>query len=333
MTRHDPFSAAHARRTRGKSGIPCIVCLCRAATQRRVRRLHYVKPTEPVSSSRSSTMGSSPRSSSPAAPASPPRRCRTSSRSSTASGLLHTSVTSRSGRRATEVTLARQLGLVAGLHFSAPPPARRDRGRRRAPSSPRTTLPLALDHRHDRELDRAHAAAQRHDRVARRARSATCSPSARACPPRSTPRTGMISTPGLLRGWEGVDVAESLRAPHRASRLRRQRGEPRRTRRGARGQRAARVVAAYIRVGHTISAGLIIDGDLFRGVNGKAGQIGHVTIDENGPICRCGNRGCLDTLRRRARAARRCSASDPGMQRLRDLLQARRSRRRAARAA
>ena len=35
---------------------------------------------------------------------------------------------------------------------------------------------------------------------------------------------------------------------------------------------------------------------MFRGSAGTAGEIGHVTIDENGPICRCGNRGCLDTF-------------------------------------
>lgn len=58
-------------------------------------------------------------------------------------------------------------------------------------------------------------------------------------------------------------------------------------------------VAAYIEVGHSISAGLLIDGALFRGVTGKAGQIGHVTIDENGPICRCGGRGCASTPRER----------------------------------
>ena len=42
-------------------------------------------------------------------------------------------------------------------------------------------------------------------------------------------------------------------------------------------------------------AGLILDGDLFRGAAGTAGEIGHLTIDENGPVCRCGNRGCLET--------------------------------------
>jgi predicted NBD/HSP70 family sugar kinase len=77
--------------------------------------------------------------------------------------------------------------------------------------------------------------------------------------------------------------------------------------------------AAYIRVGHSISAGLLIGGSIFRGTTGKAGQIGHVTIDENGPICRCGSRGCLDTLAG-GPALLELFRGDPGMQRLRDLL-------------
>ena len=83
----------------------------------------------------------------------------------------------------------------------------------------------------------------------------------------------------------------------------------------ARGTRGA----AYIRVGHTISAGLLIDGAVFRGVTGKAGQIGHVTIDENGPICKCGSRGCLDTLAG-GPALLELFRDDPSVQRIRDLL-------------
>jgi predicted NBD/HSP70 family sugar kinase len=68
-----------------------------------------------------------------------------------------------------------------------------------------------------------------------------------------------------------------------------------------------------------VSAGLVINGAIYRGVTGKAGQIGHVTIDENGPICRCGSRGCLDTLAG-GPALLELFRDDPGMQRLRDLL-------------
>jgi predicted NBD/HSP70 family sugar kinase len=52
----------------------------------------------------------------------------------------------------------------------------------------------------------------------------------------------------------------------------------------------------YIKLSYGVGAGLILGGELFRGSAGTAGEIGHLTIDENGPVCRCGNRGCLETF-------------------------------------
>ncbi|MDR1386380.1 MAG: ROK family transcriptional regulator [Propionibacteriaceae bacterium] len=52
----------------------------------------------------------------------------------------------------------------------------------------------------------------------------------------------------------------------------------------------------YVRLATGIGGGLILDGRLYRGADGVAGEIGHATIDENGPLCRCGNRGCLETM-------------------------------------
>jgi predicted NBD/HSP70 family sugar kinase len=45
-----------------------------------------------------------------------------------------------------------------------------------------------------------------------------------------------------------------------------------------------------------IGAGIVIDGDLFRGARGFGGEIGHLTIDSYGPPCPCGSRGCLERL-------------------------------------
>jgi len=53
---------------------------------------------------------------------------------------------------------------------------------------------------------------------------------------------------------------------------------------------------AYIKVATGIGAGLIIDGNIFRGSSGIAGEIGHTSIDPNGPQCVCGLKGCLTTL-------------------------------------
>ncbi|MEU0830330.1 ROK family transcriptional regulator [Streptomyces sp. NPDC005969] len=53
---------------------------------------------------------------------------------------------------------------------------------------------------------------------------------------------------------------------------------------------------AYIKVASGVGAGLVIDGHIYRGPGGTAGEIGHITLDESGPVCRCGNRGCLETF-------------------------------------
>ena len=45
-----------------------------------------------------------------------------------------------------------------------------------------------------------------------------------------------------------------------------------------------------------IGSGLIIDGKLNIGANSIAGEFGHITIDINGPLCNCGNRGCLEAM-------------------------------------
>ena len=53
---------------------------------------------------------------------------------------------------------------------------------------------------------------------------------------------------------------------------------------------------AYLKLATGIGAGLIIRGQPYGGSGGTAGEIGHTVIDPGGPICRCGNRGCAETL-------------------------------------
>jgi len=50
----------------------------------------------------------------------------------------------------------------------------------------------------------------------------------------------------------------------------------------------------YVKASTGIGAGLVFDGRLFRGSTGTAGELGHVTVDETGLVCRCGSRGCLE---------------------------------------
>jgi len=52
----------------------------------------------------------------------------------------------------------------------------------------------------------------------------------------------------------------------------------------------------FMFVGEGVSAILMIDGKLFRGHSGDSGDIGHIPALQGGPLCRCGNRGCLEAL-------------------------------------
>jgi predicted NBD/HSP70 family sugar kinase len=108
--------------------------------------------------------------------------------------------------------------------------------------------------------------------------------------------TGQIGSGTILPGWGGVRVAEEMNG-----RLDRPTVVDNDANLGALAEvryGAARGCehAAYVKVSHGVGAGLVVDGRVFRGRAGTAGEIGHVTIDENGPVCRCGNRGCLETF-------------------------------------
>lgn len=52
----------------------------------------------------------------------------------------------------------------------------------------------------------------------------------------------------------------------------------------------------YVKAATGIGAGIVLGGRLHRGVSGRAGEIGHVPVDLSGAVCRCGNRGCLETV-------------------------------------
>jgi predicted NBD/HSP70 family sugar kinase len=60
----------------------------------------------------------------------------------------------------------------------------------------------------------------------------------------------------------------------------------------------------YLGIGTGISAGVVLDGRLHRGVRGLAGEIGHVVLDPDGAACACGLRGCFETIAAGAGIAR-----------------------------
>lgn len=210
------------------------------------------------------------------------------------SGVLHTTQSIRSGRRAQHVTLAHALGLAVGVHFSP-------RHMRIALADVAHTvvaeshMPLAQDHRADNELDRvALLLADLLESVDTSLGEVLAIGIALPAPlDRST---GTIARSGIMRGWDGVTIAEAMERRVKrpvfvdnATNL----AALAESRLGAgRGKRTS----ITLDVGDGIGAGLVLNGQVFRGTNGIAGEFGHITIREDGPLCRCGNRGCLEAI-------------------------------------
>jgi predicted NBD/HSP70 family sugar kinase len=209
-------------------------------------------------------------------------------------GVLHTTPSTRSGRRAQNVTLAHALGLVVGVHFST-------RHMRIALSDVAATIvaenhmPLAKDHRADNELDRVMLL------LADMLESVDSEMSdvlavGIALPAPYDRITGTIARSGLMRGWDGVEVADVME---------RRLGRPVYVDNAANlaalgelrsGAARGKQNAVYIDVGDGIGAGLILGGRIYSGHSGIAGELGHTIIREDGPLCRCGNRGCLEAI-------------------------------------
>jgi predicted NBD/HSP70 family sugar kinase len=107
--------------------------------------------------------------------------------------------------------------------------------------------------------------------------------------------TGTIGSSAILPGWVGVRGADEMQArlslPVAVENDANLGALAELTWGGGRG--CAHL--AYLKVSNGIGAGMIVEGRLFRGAGGTAGEVGHTILDETGDICRCGNRGCLET--------------------------------------
>jgi predicted NBD/HSP70 family sugar kinase len=108
--------------------------------------------------------------------------------------------------------------------------------------------------------------------------------------------TGVVGSSAILPGWVGARVAAEM-----SERLRLPVHVDNDANLGALAELhwgAGRGCSSltYIKIATGIGAGLVLERRLYRGTGGTAGEIGHTTIDETGPICRCGSRGCLETF-------------------------------------
>jgi glucokinase len=68
---------------------------------------------------------------------------------------------------------------------------------------------------------------------------------------------------------------------------------------------------AYLNLGTGLAAGIVIGGRLWRGSRGTAGEIGHIVVDPAGVLCKCGQRGCLETVASGSAIARQWPTSHP----------------------
>ena len=110
------------------------------------------------------------------------------------------------------------------------------------------------------------------------------------------PRTRALRPPAILAAWAGRDAGHEL-----ASRL----GLPVEVANDADlgalgelryGAGRGRQDFVYVKASHGVGAGLVLGGRIYRGAAGIAGEIGHTSLPDATEWCRCGNRGCLETV-------------------------------------
>ena len=200
---------------------------------------------------------------------------------------------SKGGRPPVLLTLNPSAGAVLGIHFD-------HRFVRVAVAE--------LDHRilaeEARELDVDHDAASTFDVAAELAEHVVARAGVKAerllgagvaVPGPIDHETGAVGSTTIMPGWVGLDLAAELE---------RRLSLPVHIDNDANlGALAESVLGAgrdvsemvYVMLSSGIGAGLVLGGRLHRGARGTAGEIGHVVVNEQGPICRCGNRGCLET--------------------------------------
>jgi glucokinase-like ROK family protein len=107
--------------------------------------------------------------------------------------------------------------------------------------------------------------------------------------------TGQLVNPPLMPEWDAYSIRDDLRAEHKAPvfvdndvnvmAL----GELWRMQRSLQN-------FLVIKVGTGIGCGIVCHGEVYRGANGSAGDVGHICVDPAGPRCHCGNLGCVETM-------------------------------------
>ncbi len=106
-------------------------------------------------------------------------------------------------------------------------------------------------------------------------------------------RTGMIASTGILRGWDTTNPAEEMHSRWPLPVLVDNDANLAALAELRFGAGRGRDDFIYVLASGGIGSALVLNGRLYRGASGIAGELAHTVIDPDGPVCRCGNRGCL----------------------------------------
>jgi predicted NBD/HSP70 family sugar kinase len=106
--------------------------------------------------------------------------------------------------------------------------------------------------------------------------------------------TGPVTSPVL--GWNGLAIAEVLEDELAVPVLIDNDVNTLAVAERLYGRGQSREHFLTVTIGRGVGLGIVISGEVYRGANGGAGEFGHVTAVENGPLCECGKHGCLEAL-------------------------------------
>jgi glucokinase len=112
----------------------------------------------------------------------------------------------------------------------------------------------------------------------------------------SNPEKGILYTSPNLPGWEDVPITKVMHDTfgRRVFLINDANAAALAEYRFGAGQGSSHLI--YITISTGIGGGIVLDGRLYIGSIGTAGELGHMTIDHQGPACNCGNIGCWETL-------------------------------------
>jgi predicted NBD/HSP70 family sugar kinase len=209
-----------------------------------------------------------------------------------ADGLVRVAETIRSGRRAHAISVAAPGGALVGLHCYL------------------TEVRVCLD-TGDGEVHEATAAlsgGHRAEHVVRAARALLDETLARAgvapgdvtavgvgVPSPIEVYTGRVAGSGVRDGWGAVVADPGSFAPSPRARVVFDNDGNLGALAEARiGAGRGRMTVVHVALAAGVSGGIVVRGEVVHGRTGTAGELGHLTIDPEGPVCACGNRGCLE---------------------------------------